>query len=448
MTITFGDDAALAATLDHQVRALELREGELPQEPESVALRRRRRGVARGSMLATVSLVRIDGVLRWTYHRPPRAVGPRRARRASGGLVGGQVVHSFGFREVPPNEVVAKLEALDNRLTPDRGLRRWTDGKLVQVQALDPTPRALLIIHGTFSKSDVIVEELRASAEGRAFLEKAVAEYRQVLTFDHPTLSISPVLNALDLEQALAGYKGVIDVICHSRGGLVAAWWMKLGARNVGKVVFVASPLEGTSLAAPARLKESLDVLANIADAGGRVAEAGAGVPWAGPLLGVAAGLMQVLGAVFSIRARTPLLDAGVAVVAGLAAQSRVQNNQELLRLHEHAWSTTPTCFGVISDFEPGNPDDPSWQFWKKLRRPGTALADAFMDPIFAGPNDLVVDGASMTRLMNQAFPVARVWDFGTNSRVHHCNYFAQPETATFLAKTLFRRLEDPRSAT
>jgi pimeloyl-ACP methyl ester carboxylesterase len=432
-----GNDSALATVLDQQVRALGLQDPAPPEIAETIAARRRRRGAPRGSPQATVSLVRVDGVLRWTYHRPPRAVGPRRARRASGGLVRGEVVHSFGFQEVPPNQVVAKLEALDLKLTPDRGLRRWTGGKLVPVTALDPTPKALLIIHGTFSKSDVIIEELLTSKEGRAFLQKAEADYQQVLTFDHPTLSISPVLNALDLERALAGYQGAIDVVCHSRGGLVAAWWMKLGARNVRSVVFVASPLEGTSLAAPARLKESLDVLANIAEAGSKMAQAGTVVPWAGPLLGVAAGLMQVLGGVLSVGARTPLLDAGVAVVAGLAAQSRVQNNQELLRLHADAWPTTPKFFGVISDFEPGNPDESWWQFWKKLRNPGVRLANTVADPIFAGPNDLVVDGSSMTRVVSQPFPTAQIWDFGTNNRVHHCNYFAQPETATFLSKTL-----------
>jgi pimeloyl-ACP methyl ester carboxylesterase len=437
MTATPGHDAALAAALDQQVRALNLEEAEPPEVPESIAMRRRRRGAARGSTLATVSLVRVDGVLRWTYHRPPRSVGPRRARRASGGLVRGEAVKSFSFREVPPNQVVEKLEALDNRLTPDRGVRRWSNGTLTPVKALDPTPRALVIIHGTFSKSDVLFDELQASPEGQAFLKQAQAKYKQVLAFDHPTLSISPVLNALDLQRALGGYKGVVDIVCHSRGGLVAAWWMKLGPRNVGNAIFVGSPLEGTSLAAPARLKESLDVLANIADAGQMVAKAGVIVPWAGPLLGVAAGLMQVFGAVLSIGARTPLLDAGVAVIAGLASQSRVQNNQELIRLHEDVWPSTPVCFGVTSDFEPGNPEDQWWQFWKKLRRPGVTLVNAALDPIFAGPNDLVVDGASMTRLLNKGFPPARVFDFGTNSRVHHCNYFAQPETARFLTKTL-----------
>ena len=49
----------------------------------------------------------------------------------------------------------------------------------------------------------------------------------------------------------------------------------------------------------------------------------------------------------------------------------------------------------------------------------------------------LNVDGSSMTRLLGKEFAIRRVHDFGTNDRVHHTNYFAQPETATFMTKTL-----------
>lgn len=261
----------------------------------------------------------------------------------------------------------------------------------------------------------------------------------QILAFDHPTLSVSPVLNALDLDRALEGYAGTVDIICHSRGGLVAAWWLKLAPRKAGKVIFVGSPLEGTNLASPARLKESLDVLANIADAGAAMTQtAGVVAPWSGPLLGVAAGLMQALGAVLSMGARTPLLDAGVAVVAGLASQSRVSNNQELLRLHERPWPSTPDCYAVVSDFEPGDPDVPAWQFWKRLRQPLLTVANAAVDPIFQGPNDLVVENVSMTRLLNAALPTTQVKSFGTNSTVHHCNYFSQDATVSFLGERLF----------
>ncbi len=430
-------DAALRQTLDAVVSELKLSEPEPIEAPEPIAMRRRRRGTIRGSSLASVSLVRIDGVLRWAYHRPPRAVGLKRARRA-GSLVGAEVVHSFRFREVPPNEIVARLEDLDRKLTPNQGLRRWNAGELHGVQTLAKTPRALLVLHGSFSKSEVVFQELGASAEGRTFLTRAAAHYKQVLAFDHPTLSVSPMLNALDLEKALDGYNGTVDVLCHSRGGLVSAWWLRTGRRKVGKVVFVAAPLEGTSLASPARLKDSLDTLANIADAARKMATLGGYfVPPAAPLLAVASGLMQVLGGVLAIGARSPLLDAGVAIVAGLAAQSRVGNNQELIRLHEDDWPSKATYYAVRSNFEPANTEEANWQFWRRLQRPLMRIANMTIDPIFDGPNDLIVDGESMTRLIGEDIPKSRVHDFGTNARVHHCNYFAQPETATFLSKTL-----------
>ena len=430
-------DDTLARALESEVAKLGLQEPEPEAPPESIATLRRRRGSVPGSALATVSLVRIDGVLRWTYQRPPRAVGSRRARRASAPVGAGQVF-SFGFQEVPPNKIVDGLEKLDAKLTPARGLRRFKNGVLTPVKAPDPTPRALLFIHGTFSKCDGLFTELQSSPEGKAFLAAAEARYSQVLAFDHPTLSVSPIMNALDLERALGGYAGEIDVICHSRGGLVTAWWLCLVARKVRRVVFVASPLEGTSLAAPARLKHTLDTLANIADATEKTAKVvGTFVPPAGPLLGVAAGLMQVLGGGLSLAASSPLLDAGVAVVAGLASQSRVRNNQELLRLHEVRWATTPEFYAVRSNFEPGDPNAPCWQFWKKLRRPLTTLADMAADAVFDGPNDLVVDGSSMTRLLGNEFAIKQVHDFGTNDRMHHTNYFAQPETAKFMTKSL-----------
>ncbi len=61
---------------------------------------------------------------------------------------------------------------------------------------------------------------------GKAFLESARSAYGQVLAFDHPTVSVSPFLNALDLSRQLATTDAEIDVICDSRGGLVVRWWL------------------------------------------------------------------------------------------------------------------------------------------------------------------------------------------------------------------------------
>ncbi len=211
-------------------------------------------------------------------------------------------MHSFQFLEVPPNQVIEALAKLDDTLTPTRGLRRWTNGAGVAI-AKPPAGRLLLLVHGTFSKGEMFFEELAATPDGQAFLATAEQKYDAVLTFDHPTLSMSPWLNALDLSRALDGAAGPIDVICHSRGGLVTAWWLFHARPPVKRVVFAGSPLEGTSLAAPARLKAALDLLGNLARAVGTMSSSAA---TAVPLLAAAGGLMKILGGMLSFGAGTP----------------------------------------------------------------------------------------------------------------------------------------------
>ena len=50
-------------------------------------------------------------------------------------------------------------------------------------------------------------------------------------------------------------------MVCHSRGGLVTRWWLEVFQRDLmprARVVFVASPLMGTGLASPYRLRTAL----------------------------------------------------------------------------------------------------------------------------------------------------------------------------------------------
>lgn len=423
-------DDALARTLSEVVPRLPFQSIE-PARPVEAASRGRVRLAPPAPGEATVSLVRAsDGVLHWTYRPPPSRAGLRSSPTGVETLLEAATpVTEFSFEEVPPNEVIQKLQELDDALTPTRGLRRWHAGRLTKIGTPVPTPRALLIVHGTFCTCDGFFDEIQSTPQGKAFLAAAEASYGQVLAFDHPTLSVSPVLNALDLEQALRDYAGELDVICHSRGGLVAAWWCRTGRRHVRRVICVGSPLEGTSLAAPARIKATLDYFANVADAIGTTAKiAGGFAPPLAPLLGMAAGLMCVLGGALSVGADTPLVDAGVAIVPGLAAQSRVANNQELLRLQRDRWPSSPEVYAVRSDFEPGDPDAGWWQFWRRWNRPLLALADTGADRLFTDANDLVVDNTTMVRAVDK-LPDAHVFSYPTNGRVHHCNYFAQPET-------------------
>jgi pimeloyl-ACP methyl ester carboxylesterase len=406
-----------------------------PDLPMSSSARKRARSDPRaGSRLATVALVQEDDVLRWVYDPPPASSRRRRMRRGAAIGDAGEVIKEFQFLEVPPNEVIQRLERLDLTVTPQRGLRQWTEAGLGPLAEDALKGRILLLVHGTFSHGDMFVDELGATAEGRAFIADCRRAYDAVLTFDHPTVAISPWLNALDLRRALSGAAGPIDVICHSRGGLVVSWWLLHARPNVGRVVYVGSPLEGTSLAAPARLKAALDLVGNLARALGTVANTAS---TAVPMLAFAGGIMKIFGGILNLGVRSPLLDAGVAVVPGLAAQSRVGNNAELLRLFDDDWTTAYSLHAILSNYEPAQTPAPWWKFWRHFRALPGRIADVGADAIFDGPNDLVVDTVSMTRLGQGAIGKDGRLEFAGDAAVHHCAYFRQPKSVQFLEAVL-----------
>jgi hypothetical protein len=316
--------------------------------------------------------------------------------------------------------------------------------------------RVLLIVHGTFSDSGAIVGQLEqardasGAAIGRQLLQAAQAHYQQVLVFEHPTLQAGPWLNALDLARAFAGTQAAVDVVCHSRGGLVTRWWLEVLQRELlarARVVFVASPLMGTGLASPYRLRAALKLLANYAAAlGGAAALAGLAVP----LFKVVEGLAALLASGSGLLSHTPVADATIAMVPGLAAMSRygpdggefIRGNVELEKL-SFGWTTPPPgYFTVTSNFESAAL---GWQFWQAFRQPVQRLGDAGADLLFAGDNDLVVDTPSMDRLGPEsritdplpAIGPRRRLDFGANDRVHHLNYFQQPEVVAFIRQAL-----------
>src|SRR5438270_59866 len=79
------------------------------------------------------------------------------------------------------------------------------------------------------------------------------------------------------------------------------------------------------------------------------------------PFLPVVSGLLRLAAAVTNVAAHTPLADSALAMVPGLAGQSRVSNNFELRRLNDGAAKTTE-YFAVRSNF---TTTDPGWKFWK-----------------------------------------------------------------------------------
>jgi hypothetical protein len=384
------------------------------------------RGSGRGADGETLPLrfVERDGVLILDDGSLPPPPGERRGRRGRE-----ETVWETDLARLEPNQVGKWISALDDRLTPDRGLRRYRDGAYEAADVRGASGRALLVVHGTFSHTRSVLGQIESHDAGGAFLEWAHRRYDRILTFDHPTLAVSPALNAHALERVLRGYGGDLDVVCHSRGGLVTRWWLEAFDRGPGmrRVVFVGCPLAGTGLAAPPNLRGSLSLLGNFARALGA---AGAGVPF----LTFVSGIFRLVGSVTKLASKTPAIDAAVALVPGLNAQQRVGNNAELLSMRGRIPADLEgRYFAVRSDFEP---EAVGWRFWRYFRKDTAvnAAKDLGTDLVFDGANDLVVDSGSMVELAEGIrIPESQVLDFGSSTEVHHTSYFANPRTLEFV---------------
>jgi esterase/lipase superfamily enzyme len=239
----------------------------------------------------------------------------------------------------------------------------------------------------------------------------------------------------MDLARMFQESRADIDVICHSRGGLVTRWWLEAfdgGGRGATRAILAGSPLYGTSLAAPDKLKSGLDFLTNVAHA----IEITAGMATGGfPFLAVVTGMLRIIGSLTSLAAKTPAIDAALAMIPGLSAQSQTSNNNELERLNQ-ASARKIEYFAVRSSFQTSKP---GWRFWNYFVNIGDRAKSAAANLVFDHENDLVVDTASMTVLARPPAPLDiaadRILDFGVNDKVHHTVYFRQPETAEFIAK-------------
>ena len=361
----------------------------------------------------------------------------------------GPLVLTRTFPVLAPNKIVAAVgdqqlnSALDVSLRSQlRQLRMEADGTFTLGDNAAGTydSRTRLFVHGTFSNAKNMLEEFKATNEGRSFLSAAMGgakPYKNVVFFEHATLAVSPIINALELGRFFANASGQIDVIAHSRGGLVVRWWLEALGKSLSilpaapvRAVLVGSPLKGTSLAAPDKLQGALSLLSNI----GSFAQATLNLAGAAnPFIWVAGKLVQVVVSATGALARTPLVDGVVALIPGLSGQSLVSNNLEIDRLRLGPCAVDPLYYAVQSNFETA---DPGWKFWQYFRK--SSIADLATNAIFPGPNDLVVDTQSMTDFGVPHLHLAdQPCDFGTTNEVWHCNYFRQPQTIAYIAQKL-----------
>jgi hypothetical protein len=209
---------------------------------------------------------------------------------------------------------------------------------------------SLLIIHGTYSLSHTDFGRLPSK-----FVARMNATYGdRVFAFDHPTLTEDPRQNAQWFLDAMPdGTELDLDIICHSRGGLVSRVLtekfgeLSAGARkiNVGSLVFIAAPNRGTALTDANRLADYIEAYTNLINFGPAVPS------------GAASSIKEILEVLVEI---AKLLAVGVAPgLSGL--ESMLPKGPFLTWLNSGSTGKT-RYYALASDFEPlTSPGQKDW---------------------------------------------------------------------------------------
>lgn len=382
-----------------------------------------------------VMLVDEEGVVSWHYPEPGPPLGAARGRavkrfvlrrycppqppqpganRGLFGFVGRKILKVLVYPIVDP--ILGHVaEALAGRWEAKKrpyGLHRldannYEDGGR-PMTAADwrelAAGRALLFVHGTFSTARGAFGGL--PRETMAALGELYAG--RVFAFNHFSLSHSLQQNSRwfmeQVTPALAeGERLRLDIICHSRGGLVARALAAEAAAQldpriaIDRVVFVAAPNHGTALADGDHMVQFLDRYTSMLNL-------------APP--GPASVVTEVLE--------------GVLIVVKVIGHAALESLPGLLAMHPQRMqplmdAETLQGFAIASNFEPGDG-------MKQLVR----VADSVLDRVFGdAANDLIVPtqgvyGGSESSLF--PIPTERVLRLDANRAVWHGAFFTQPE--------------------
>lgn len=376
-----------------------------------------------------------------TFHAPIQSIsrgvrGPSRVQfhvplrpAATRGLIGAAIkVIVVKVAKVGADKAVSFLlprlaEAVEKAVWKQRGLKEgWlrvsketlATGKLEPAAPVSPS-RSLLFIHGTFSNAASAFRALAASD----FFERVQSTYAdRIFAWDHFSLSRTPEQNARLLLDTLPEQTTTFDVVTHSRGGLVlrnlverSKQFGALGRRfKPGRVVLVASPNDGTPLATPRRLDDTISWIAN--------------------LLEMFPDNPFTTGASFVANGLVWLANHATGDLPGL--QSMDADGELIATIQSAPGPPERSYSALVANYHPSG---------KTLQR----LLDVGIDQFFGTANDLVVPsegGWRVDRPPTGLIPASQIGCFGPGGNlapdsVTHVNFFSQPATVEFLVNAL-----------
>jgi hypothetical protein len=287
----------------------------------------------------------------------------------------------------------------------------------------------LLLLHGIFSSVEGMLAGLPRSA-----MQSWHDRYQgRVLAFNHLTVSRSPEENARDLltaiERELPGVTLTVDILSHSRGGIVARTLAERAEEllalsgsgcRVRSVYFVATPNSGSPLGDAEHLVDMIDLFTNCLTA----------FP-DGP---AAYSIEVLLGLVMLVA------NAGVRGLPGIAALGTC-GSYVTDTLNRASHQPSPALYGAAAaDFEPQPGRDNGWLIAHFSR-----LADPLIDRVFTlggDPlaNDLVVPTDSVFATNGHpSFPIDDPLLYDVADGIWHTAFFAEARTIAHIDAHLDR---------
>jgi hypothetical protein len=270
--------------------------------------------------------------------------------------------------------------------------------------------RSLLFIHGTFSSAYSAFHGIP-----RATMDALDTRYGgRVFAFDHFTLSHDPERNLVELLDRIPDTVHLdVDLISHSRGGLVARTIAgELGANpsvSVGRSVLVAAPNHGTALADPDHMAAFIDRYTSMLNL----------IPPAGP----AAVVVEILEAVI-----TAVKMVGTSALEGLPGLTSMDPRGEFLSRMNIGSVTDAEYYAMASNYEPkGGLKD--------------LVADGVVDRVFLdAENDLVVPTVGVfSGSADPHFPIPsdHLQRYPPGDAIAHNRYFSHQPTSDALLNWL-----------